>query len=100
EVAYTGGTVPKSPHPAFLPGRLRDKKSAGLGHNRHIEVRIVLLHIVSAVLLTELLDNRFHRFGIRNRKGSEFRLLASCINRNLRVLQQILVPLRRRTTDW
>jgi hypothetical protein len=59
----------------------------------------MLLHVSGTVLLAELLDHRFHGFGFSDGNGSEFRLRSSCINPNLRVLEDILVPLRDRTSN-
>ncbi len=44
---------------------VRDSASHTYGnHDRHIEPRIVLLHVLRPVFLPKLLDHRFHGFGI------------------------------------
>jgi hypothetical protein len=62
--------------------------------HRQIEFRIVLLHVSRAVLLMELLDHGFHRFGFRDRLRSELCFRAPRINPNRRVLEHVFVPLR------
>ncbi len=62
-------------------------------HNRHIEFRVVLLHVLRPVLLSELLHHRFRRFCIRDGNGSEFRFHAPRINSNRRIIEHVPVPL-------
>src|SRR5713101_3108235 len=75
-------------------GRSRESDSTQFKQNRHIELRIVLLHVSRPVLLAELLDHRFHSFRIGNWRCPEFRLHSPRINLNRWVLKHILVPLR------
>ena len=49
-------------------------------HDRHIEFRIVLLHVPSPVFLPKLLDHGFHGFGIKHRSSLELRPHTSRIN--------------------
>ena len=42
----------------------------------------------------ECLEDRLHGFGVSQWNRSEFPLRARCINPNLRVLEQVPVPLR------
>jgi hypothetical protein len=62
-------------------------------HNCHIEIRIILLHVLRPVLLPELLDHRLDSLGIGYRHYPEFRLHASRINPNRRVGKYVPVPL-------
>jgi hypothetical protein len=66
-------------------------------HSRHVEFRIILLHVLRPVLLPELLDHRFHAFGSSHGKSSELRLNSPSISPNRRVLEDVLVPLRVQT---
>src|SRR5579863_9661794 len=68
-----------------------------LDANRHIEFRIILLHVLRPVFLTKLLDHRFHSFVIGDGSSLEPCFCAPCINSNGWVLQHVSVPLRVRT---
>jgi hypothetical protein len=68
--------------------------SRQLNHSRHIEFRIILLHVLCSVLLAELLDHRFQRFGFGDRLRTDLRFLSSRINPDRRILEHVFVPLR------
>ena len=63
-------------------------------HDRHIEFRVILRHILHPVFVAEFLNNRLDTICIDDRSGSEPRLHASRINPNRRILENVLVPLR------
>jgi hypothetical protein len=46
--------------------------------NHQVEFRVVLLHVLRAVLLSGLLDHRFHSFGIGHGIGDVCLSRASC----------------------
>src|SRR5215469_2977286 len=78
---------------------VRSRRLRETGLNCHIKFRVVLLHIPGAVFVAKLADYRLDRVGLGNGFYPEFRLRAPCINANLRVLENVLIPVRVGTVD-
>jgi len=75
-------------------------QSGQFSHKRHIEFRVVLLHVLRPVLFAELLNHRFDGFGVSDGDGLKLCLRAPRINPNRRVVEHVLVPLLVRTLHW
>jgi hypothetical protein len=58
--------------------------SSQFHQNRHIEFRVVFLHILGSVLLPIFVDHRFQLFDICDGNGSELRFRITGRNANLR----------------